>query len=60
MVAELRTVPGVSEAEGVAGPYDVITRAEAPSIDELAGLVVSRMQAIDGVTWTMTCLVVHL
>jgi hypothetical protein len=42
------------------GPYDVIACAEARSIDALGRLVVSRIQAINDVTRTLTCSVVHL
>ena len=42
------------------GPYDVIARAEARDIDELGKLVASRVQALDGVTRTISCTVVHL
>jgi DNA-binding Lrp family transcriptional regulator len=56
----LRDVPGVSEAASLAGPYDVIARAQAPDLDQLARLVTSRVQALDGVRQTMTCTVVHL
>ena len=56
----LRDLPGVSETASLAGPYDVIARAQAPGIDELARLVTSRVQAIDGVSQTITCPVVHL
>jgi len=60
VAAALRDVPGVSETASVAGPYDVIARAEARDIDELGRLVASRVQALDGVTRTLTCTVVHL
>jgi DNA-binding Lrp family transcriptional regulator len=53
-------IDGVEQALPLAGPYDVIVRAEARSIDALGRLVVSRIQAIDGVTRTLTCSVVHL
>ncbi len=56
-IAELK---GVSQAEDVTGPYDVIVRAEARSVDELGKLVVARIQAVDGITRTLTCPVVHL
>ncbi len=56
----LRDVPGVSQAASLAGPYDVIARAQARDIDELARLVTSRVQAPGGVTRTMSCPVVHL
>lgn len=60
VAAALRGVPGVSEAASLAGPYDVIARGQAPDIDQLARLVTSRVQVLDGVRQMMTCLVVHL
>jgi len=53
-------IDGVQQAEPLAGLYDVIVRAEARSLDALGRLVVSRIQAIDGVTRSLTCSVVHL
>jgi DNA-binding Lrp family transcriptional regulator len=53
-------INGVQQAEDVTGPYDVIVRAEARNIDELGRLVVARVQAVDGITRTLTCPVVHL
>ena len=60
MAAEVSKVDGVVSAEDVTGPYDVIVRAEANSIDELGKMVVSRVQLIDGITRTLTCPVVNL
>jgi DNA-binding Lrp family transcriptional regulator len=60
VAAALRDVPGVAEAVSVTGPYDVIARAEARNIDELARLIVSGVQALGGVARTLTCPVVHL
>jgi DNA-binding Lrp family transcriptional regulator len=53
-------IPGVQEAQAVTGPYDVIVRAEAGNIDELGQLVVARVQAVNGITRTLTCPIVHL
>jgi DNA-binding Lrp family transcriptional regulator len=53
-------IDGVQRAEDVTGPYDVIVRAEARNLDELGKLVVARVQAVDGITRTLTCPVVHL
>jgi hypothetical protein len=52
-------IKGVQQAEAVTGPYDVIVRAEARNLDELGKLVVARVQAVDGITRTLTCPVVH-
>lgn len=51
---------GVTSAEDVTGPYDVIVRAAARSVDELGKLVVAKVQAVDGITRTLTCPVVNL
>ncbi len=60
VAAALRGLPGVSQTASLAGPYDVIARAQARDIDELAKHVALRVQALDGVTRTMSCPVVHL
>jgi DNA-binding Lrp family transcriptional regulator len=57
---DIVAIEGVQQAEDVTGPYDVIVRAEARNIDELGKLVVARVQAVDGITRTLTCPVVHL
>ena len=60
-VAEaISDLDGVTNAEDVTGPYDVIVRAEAETVDELGKLVVARVQAVPGITRTLTCPVVHL
>ena len=56
----VREIGGVAEAEDVTGPYDVIVRAEAESVDDLGKLVVAQIQAVEGITRTLTCPVVHL
>jgi DNA-binding Lrp family transcriptional regulator len=57
---EVRDIQGVTEAEDVTGPYDVIVRAEAKNVDELGKLVVARIQGVEGITRTLTCPIVHL
>jgi DNA-binding Lrp family transcriptional regulator len=57
---EIAGLDGVTTAEDVTGPYDVIVRAEATTVDELGKLVVARIQAVDGITRTLTCPVVNL
>ncbi|MET7641675.1 Lrp/AsnC ligand binding domain-containing protein [Streptomyces sp. NPDC005438] len=60
-VAEMiRRMSGVLHAEDVTGPYDVIVRAEAETMDELGRMVVARVQHVEGITRTLTCPVVHL
>lgn len=54
------SISGVTSAEDVTGPYDVIVQAEAGTVDDLGKLVVAKIQAVEGITRTLTCPVVHL
>ncbi len=60
VATQIAQIKGVTQAEDVTGPYDVIVRAEARSVDELGKLVVAKIQAVEGITRTLTCPVVHL
>jgi DNA-binding Lrp family transcriptional regulator len=60
VTAEIVDITGVQQAQAVTGPYDVIVRAEARNLDELGKLVVARVQAVDSITRTLTCPIVHL
>ncbi len=53
-------IDGVVVAEGVTGPYDVIARAEAPSMNDLGRLVVRDIGQVEGITRTITCPVVRI
>ncbi len=53
-------IAGVTQAEDVTGPYDVIVRVESASIDELGKLVIAKIQDVPGITRTLTCTVVHV
>jgi DNA-binding Lrp family transcriptional regulator len=57
---EVARIKGVKSAEDVTGPYDVIVRAEARTVDDLGKLVVAKIQGVEGITRTLTCPVVHL
>jgi DNA-binding Lrp family transcriptional regulator len=60
VASQIADISGVTLAEDVTGPYDVIVRAEARSVDELGKLVVAKVQNVEGITRTLTCPVVHL
>ena len=57
MIAQVK---GVTQAEDVTGPYDVIVRAEARNVDELGKMVVAKIQTLEGITRTLTCPVVRI
>ena len=56
----IAAVPGVTVAEDVTGPYDIIVRAEAESLDELGRSILHPIQGIAGITRTLTCPIVRL
>ena len=57
---QVSTIDGVVVAEGVTGPYDVIARAEASTMNDLGRMVVRDIQEIEGITRTITCPVVKI
>ncbi|GAA4640144.1 Lrp/AsnC ligand binding domain-containing protein [Actinoallomurus vinaceus] len=57
---EISGIAGVTLAEDVTGPYDVIVRATANNVDELGRLVVAQIQSVEGITRTLTCPIVHI
>jgi DNA-binding Lrp family transcriptional regulator len=60
-VADLvSAIDGVALSEAVTGPYDVIARAEASSMNDLGRMIVRDLQHIEGITRTITCPVVRL
>ena len=60
VASAIAQVKGVTLAEDVTGPYDVIARVEANTVDELGKLVIAKIQDVSGITRTLTCTVVHV
>ena len=52
---QLAGLAGVLSAEYVTGPYDVVVRIGADSMDELQNSVVPNVQQVAGITRTLTC-----
>src|ERR1700751_3030555 len=59
VAVRIGAISGVTQAEDVTGPYDVIVRAEAENVDDLGRLVVAQIQAVSGIPRTLTCPSVH-
>jgi DNA-binding Lrp family transcriptional regulator len=57
---EVSRVKGVDSAGEVTGPYDIIARAEARTLEELSKQVLGSIEALTGVIRTITCSVIHL
>ncbi len=52
---QLAGLSGVLSAEYVTGPYDVVVRIGAETLDELQAGVVPSVQQVTGITRTLTC-----
>ncbi|MGH2529916.1 MAG: Lrp/AsnC ligand binding domain-containing protein [Actinomycetota bacterium] len=59
VAGSIRDLDGVLRVDVVTGPYDVIVRAEADSIDELGKRVLRPIQQVEGVIRTMTCPILY-
>ncbi|HLH67678.1 MAG TPA: Lrp/AsnC ligand binding domain-containing protein [Candidatus Dormibacteraeota bacterium] len=58
-VAErLQEQEGISAADAITGEYDVIAVCEAPDVNAIGQLIVEKIQKVEGVFKTITCLVV--
>jgi DNA-binding Lrp family transcriptional regulator len=52
---QLAALPGVVSSEYVTGPYDVVVRIGADSLEALQADVVPAVQQVAGITRTLTC-----
>ncbi len=52
---QLAELTGVLSAEYVTGPYDVVVRIAADTLDDLKATVVPSVQQVTGITRTLTC-----
>ena len=60
-VAEaIAEIDGVVSADIATGPYDIIAKAAAPTMDDLGRMVVGQIEMVEGITRTLTCPVVNL
>ncbi|MDI6783038.1 MAG: Lrp/AsnC ligand binding domain-containing protein [bacterium] len=53
-------IKGIQCVSAVTGPFDAIAYAEAGDLNKLGDMVVSKVRAINGVSKTITCLVVEI
>lgn len=56
----IREIDGVDSAEVATGPYDIIARTSADTMDDLGRMVVGQIEMVDGITRTLTCPVINL
>jgi len=59
VVQALRKLPGVTAADAITGPYDVVAVLEGRDANEIGKLVMNQVHGIEGVNRTLTCLVMQ-
>ncbi len=52
---QVAALPGVLSSEYVTGPYDVVARIGSVSLTDLQDNIVTSVQAVEGITRTLTC-----
>lgn len=52
---QVAALPGVLSSEYVTGPYDVVVRVTSETLADLQATVVTSVQAVEGITRTLTC-----
>jgi DNA-binding Lrp family transcriptional regulator len=58
VIAALRELKGVSAADPVTGPYDIIVTIETPDPRDIGRLVMNEIHGISGIKRTVTCLAI--
>ena len=56
VVAAVKGIEGVTTADCVTGPYDIIAVVEGGSVNEIAGVVTGKIQLVHGISRTVCCL----
>ena len=59
VLSEVRKVPNVKECHRVYGVYDLIAKVEADSMDALKEIVTWKIRRLDGVSSTLTAIVME-
>lgn len=60
LVRGVQKIPGVKEVHAVTGPYDAIAFIEAANFSAIGDLIVAKIQKVEGVSRTLTCVTVEL
>jgi DNA-binding Lrp family transcriptional regulator len=58
VASDVAGIDGVTHAQDVTGPYDVVVTAQAGDVEALGRDVVAAVQKVPGITRTLTCPVV--
>ncbi len=60
VASSIRSIVGVDTADIATGPYDIIAKTSAETMDDLGRMVVGQIEMVDGITRTLTCPIINL
>ncbi len=55
IVAALKGIEGVTTADQVTGPYDVIAVMDRDKLDEIGSVIIEKIQPLPGVSRVVSC-----
>jgi DNA-binding Lrp family transcriptional regulator len=58
VIAALRSMLGVTAADAVTGPYDIVVTIETPDPRDIGRLVMNEIHGVNGIKRTITCLAI--
>ena len=56
----IREMDGVDSADIATGPYDIIAKTSAATMDDLGRMIVGQIEMVDGISRTLTCPIINL
>jgi len=56
VLVSIKTIEGVKSAYSTIGPYDIIAFVEFENPADLTSLIVDKIQKIEGISRTLTCI----
>jgi DNA-binding Lrp family transcriptional regulator len=59
VLASLKDIDSVEEANLVYGVYDIVTKVSAPSTEELKNVILTKLRELENVRSTLTMIVVE-
>jgi|TARA_B100000315_G_C14469515_1_gene537633 DNA-binding Lrp family transcriptional regulator len=60
VATSLGQIESIKSVDTVTGPYDIIATIEAETLNDIGAVITSKVHAIDGISRTVTCLVVWM
>jgi DNA-binding Lrp family transcriptional regulator len=58
VLAELRTIQGMTAVDAVTGPYDIVATVETADPRNIGRLVMNEIHIVEGIKRTVTCMVI--